>query len=235
VVSEDWLKKYKEATPKGTHGTKRSGSGSLAGAPPMTLGLPSPPGMEKRIESRRKQLAKYQKQRKELERLFRSCARNEVSSEKFYQILPTYWSGKAGDRLQGRGWEIKGKHGDFQTLSRSFVSIVDATDEDRDDVVSEEIDELCEKKIPTRRAFLSEMLCLRFPNEYPVLAEPVWEYLKAKEYKAPRNSSEGANFIFLAKALRSSLLQNPKHPAKNLAELDAVIRLANGKKADAQA
>jgi HKD family nuclease len=230
VVSEDWLKQYKEATPKGTRGTKRPGSGSLNGAPVMTLVLPSPTGMEKRIESRRKQLAKYQKQRKELERLFRSCARNEVSSEKFYQMLPTYWSEKVGDRLQGRGFEIKGKHGDFQTLSRSFVSIVDATDEDRDDVVSEEIDQLCEQKIPTRGAFLSEMLCLRFPNEYPVLCKPVWEHFKAEEYKAPRNSSEGANFIFLAKALRSSLLQNPKHPAKNLAELDTVIKLAYEKR-----
>jgi hypothetical protein len=230
VVSEDWLEQYKEATPKGTQGTKHRGSGSPTGAPPMTLGLPSPPGMEKRIESRRKNLANYQKQRKELERLFRRCARNEVSSEKFYQILPTYWSWRVGDRLQGAGWEIKGKHSDFQTLSQSFVSIVDATDEDRDDVVSEEIDQLCEKKVPTRGAFLSEMLSLRFPSEYPVLNEPVWEYLKAEEYKAPRNSSEGANFIFLAKALRASLLQNPKHPARNLAELDTVIWLTYGKK-----
>jgi hypothetical protein len=58
----------------------------------------------------------------------------------------------------------------------------------------------------------------------------VWEYLKAAKYKAPRNSSEGTNFIFLAKALRASLLQNPGHPAKNLAELDTVIWLAYGKK-----
>jgi cytochrome c oxidase assembly factor CtaG len=62
-----------------------------------------------------------------------------------------------------------------------------------------------------------------------VLAKPVWELLRAAEYKAPRNSSEGANFIFLAKALRASLLQNPEHPAKNLAELDTVIWLAYGK------
>ena len=73
------------------------------------------------------------------------------------------------------------------------------------------------------------MLCLRFPSEYPVLAKPVWEYLKAMKYKAPGNSSEGAIFIFLAKALRASLLHNPNHPAKNLAELDTVIWLAYGK------
>jgi hypothetical protein len=74
------------------------------------------------------------------------------------------------------------------------------------------------------------MLSLRFPSEYPVLNEPVWRYLKDVKYKAPRKASEGARFIFLATTLRSSLLQNPDHPAKNLAELDTVIWLAYGKK-----
>jgi len=55
------------------------------------------------------------------------------------------------------------------------------------------------------------------------------------KYEAQRNSSEGQYFVFLAKALRSSLLQNPGHPAKNLAELDTVIWLAYGKKDNADA
>ena len=76
------------------------------------------------------------------------------------------------------------------------------------------------------------MLCLRFPKEYPVLNQPVQDYLKAVKYKAPRGASEGARFFFLAQTLRSSLLQNPDHPAKDLAELDTVIWLAYGKKND---
>jgi hypothetical protein len=230
VVSEDWLKQYKEAIPTRTHGTKRSGKGLIEIAPLIELKLPTPRGMSKLLESRRKDLAIYQKQRVPLEHLFRRCANKEVSSEKFYNELPNYWSWEVGDRFQGAGWEIKGKHSDFQALSRSYIKILSATDEDRDDVVSEEIDELNKKMIPTRGAFLSEMLCLRFPDDYPVLNEPVWEYLKAVKYRAPRKSSEGTSFIFLATALRSSLLQNPGHPAKNLAELDSVIWLAYGKK-----
>jgi hypothetical protein len=74
------------------------------------------------------------------------------------------------------------------------------------------------------------MLSLRFPNEYPVLNDPVWKYLTAIKYHAPRGASEGAQFIFLAKTLRATLLQNPDHPAKNLAELDTVIWLEYGKK-----
>jgi hypothetical protein len=74
------------------------------------------------------------------------------------------------------------------------------------------------------------MLCLRFPEEYPVLNQPVQAYLRAVEFKAPRLASEGARFIDLAKKLRFSLLNDPDHPAKNLAELDTVIWLAYGKK-----
>jgi hypothetical protein len=230
VVSDDWLKLYKEATPKVTRKSGRSGKGIHNPAPLIDLKLPTPLGMGDRLRARRENLANYQGQRAPLEQLFRRCAKNQVSSEKFYRELPRSWGWDVGDRFQGAGWEIKGKHSDFQALSRSFVNILDAEDEDRDDVVSSEIDHLADEKIPTRGAFLSEMLCLRFPEAYPVLNEPVWEYLKDVKYQAPRKASEGNQFIFLAKALRSSLLQNPEHPAKNLAELDTVIWLAYGKK-----
>jgi hypothetical protein len=229
VVSEDWLKRYTEANPARLSGAKRSGKGKQEIKPLIELKLPSPRRAGELVERRRKALAAYQRQRVLLEDLFRRCANKEVSSEKFYEDLSQHWSEEVGDRLQGKGWEIKGKHGNFQILSESFVNILDATDDDRDDVVREEIDRLRKKSIPMRGAFLSEMLCLRFPSEYPVLAKPIWEFLRDAEYKAPRGSSEGANFIFLAKTLRASLLHNPEHPAKNLAELDTVIWLAYGK------
>ena len=163
-------------------------------------------------------------------RLFRRCANEEINSKEFFDQLPKHWSFEAGDRFQGAGWERQGKASDFKELSKSFLRILDAPPEDRDDAVAEEIDRLAERKVPTRRAFLSEMLCLRFPDEYPVLAKPVMDYLKTEKFKAPRASSEGARFIHLAKTLRSSLLDNPNHPAKNLAELDTVIWVKFGKK-----
>lgn len=227
IVSEDWLKQYKEAVRP--LAKKRSGKGVRDVAPFVELRLPTPSGMDKVIGARRAALALYQKQKSPLERLFRRCASKQISSALFYEQLTKYWSGEVGDRFQGKGWEIKGKHSDFQALSESFLNILNA-DEDRDDVVREEIDRLDELEIPTRGAFLSEMLSLRFPNEYPVLNSPVWKYLKAMKYKAPRNASEGVRFIFLAKTLRESLRRNPRHPAKNLAELDTVIWLAYGKK-----
>jgi hypothetical protein len=231
VVSEDWLIKYKEAR-LGSPDQKRGNSKRDQDAPPvLALKLPIPSGMEAKIAERRARLAVYKKKQAGLMRLFRRCAKKQINSKHFYNELPNYWSTTVGDRLQGRGFEIKGKHSNFQELSKSFVRILDVTGEDRDNVVSEEIDRLGEMDVPTRRAFLSEMLCLRFPKEYPVLNQPVQDYLKAVKHKAPRGASEGARFMFLAKTLRSSLLQNPGHPAKSLAELDTVIWLVYGKNA----
>jgi hypothetical protein len=230
VVSEDWLRKYKETPFKKPLRANGPNKGDQEPTPVVALNLPIPSGMEERIAKRRVQLKVYKKKQAGLMRLFRRCASNEMTSEQFYNELPKYWSAKANDRLQARGYERKGRDSDFQALSQSFLRILDSADEDRDDIVSSEIDWLREQKVPTRGAFLSEMLCLRFPEVYPVLNQPVQDYLKAVKFNGPRVASEGARFIDLAKKLRASLLQNPGHPAKNLAELDMVIWLAYGKK-----
>lgn len=230
VVSEDWLKKYKEATPAGVGAEKKSGKGRQVGMPLVAFKLPKPAGTKKYIDNRRKQLAEYKKRSADLIRLFRSCAAGEISSVQFYEQLPKYWSNEIGDRLQGAGWERQGRDSDFQALSKSYIRILEAEIEYRDDIVTEEIDTLHKQRVETRKAFLSEMLCLQFSKEYPVLNQPVQDYLKAIRFKAPRGASEGARYIDLAKKLRFSLLQNPDHPAKDLAELDTVIWLAYGKK-----
>ena len=230
VVSEAWLKQYKEAPLRSQHRINGPDGPDQDAAPVVVFKLPAPSRMGELIAKRRRYLAAYKKKQAGLMRLFRRCANNEITSQQFYNELPRYWSAKAADRLQGRGWERQGSDSDFQALSQSFLRIVNATDEDRDDVVASEIDWLREKKVPTRGAFLSEMLCLRFPELYPVLNQPVQNYLRAVQFQAPRGASEGSCFIHLAKTLRSSLRQNPGHPTKNLAELDTVIWLVYGKK-----
>jgi len=223
-VSEGWLRTYVEA-PLGKGATNRKRKRRQIPHSLFAFDLPKPPGMNKQIPIRREQLDAYAKKRKGLIGLFRGCADRQVSSAQFYEQLPQHWSNALGDRLQGKGWEIHGKNSDFQALSKSYLKILDATDEDRDDIVAEEIDALRKQRVPTRRAFLSELLCLEFPEKYPLLNEPVQDYLRAVRFKAPRGSSEGARYVDLAKKLRYSLLHNPDHPAKNLAELDTVIWL----------
>lgn len=229
VVSQDWLKKYKEASPLGQVVGARK-MATLKPCPLVALTLPSPEGMSRLIKQRRGQLAKYQKHKAGLTQLFRDCASGAISSDEFYKELPNYWSDEVGDRLQGKGWERQGSGSDFHRLSQSFVRILDANDDDRDDVINEEIDMLSEQGIATRKAFLSEMLCLRFPKLYPVLNKPVQDYLQQIQFEGPKAASEGARYIDLAQKLRVSLQQNRRHPAKNLAELDSVIWLEMSKK-----
>jgi hypothetical protein len=67
------------------------------------------------------------------------------------------------------------------------------------------------------------MLCLRFPNLYPVLNNPVWDFLKDIGFKAPRGATEGERYVDLALKLRAALRGNPGYPAKDIAELDTII------------
>ncbi|HEV3038748.1 MAG TPA: phospholipase D family protein [Candidatus Angelobacter sp.] len=224
-VSEDWLKKYKEAS-------IRPGDKGAPAPPVAVLKLPYPRGMKQLVANRRKQLAAYAKQEAQLINLFHRCANRDISSKQFYQQLPTFWSDQAGDRLQGAGWERQGKESDFRALCQSFLKILHTPNEYRDDAVAQEIDKLKKQGVAARGAFLSEMLCLKFPEEYPVLNRPVMEFLKDIQFRATRGATEGVRYIGLAQKLRNSLLQYPGYPAKNLAELDTIIWLAYGKKSN---
>lgn len=219
VISEDWLLEYKEGLPvKNNRNIK----------PTILMELPKPKGYKKLIKDRRKQLASYNKKKIKIVNLFRKSKDRKITSLDFYKELNNLWNWEIGNRFQGKGWEILGKNSDFHELSISFINILDTSDFERDDVVAEEIDRLTKLKIPTRRSLLSEMLCLKFPDFYPVLNKPVEKYLRIEKFKSPKNSSDGSKYIDLSRKLRFLLQQNPKHPAKNLAELDALIWLEYG-------
>lgn len=221
IVSEDWLETYQESAPpsagKSSYKTPKSTSATIS------LELPTPSDINELLKARRKQLRSYNQNKGTLLNLFRSCASGKISSADFFEQLPSVWSGSIGNRLQGAGFERRGKASDFKALTQSFLRILESSDADRDDAVVEEIDHLSKSKVSTRKAFLSEMLCLAFPHDYPVLNQPVKDYLKAIKFRAPKGATEGGKYLDLAKKLRSSLLQNPQHSAKNIAELDAVI------------
>jgi HKD family nuclease len=222
-VSEDWLRKYCEMPPSLRRSSRQKTKVKPKAASVFAFSLPKPMNTNRIVAERRKQLAAYKKRKPGIMSLFRRCANKKISSDEFYHELPKHWSYLLGNRLQGPGWERQGRNSDFQLLSKSFVRIMNASADDRDDIVAEEIDKLVRQGVPARRAFLSEMLCLKFPEEYPVLDNPVRKYLNHVKFRTPRGASEGARFIILAKKLRFSLLQNIDHPARNLAELDAVI------------
>lgn len=226
AVSEDWLSRYREAPMR--RGQSVSGMKKLPSSLLKILKLPLPPGAKKQIKARQAQLKNFLRHQPGLLQSFQDCAAGRKTSAQFYEDLPNYWSGALNDRLQGSGWERTGKNSDFQLLSQSFLAIVNATASKRDDVVASQIDWLHTQKVASRGAFLSEMLCLWFPDLYPVLNQPIQDYLAAIKFKGPSGASEGAYYVDLAQRLRMSLRANPTHPAKTLAELDTVIWLVYG-------
>ncbi|MBA4211655.1 MAG: hypothetical protein C0449_01100 [Polaromonas sp.] len=231
AVSEGWLAIYREAPRGGPTGSSgKSSAEELLDA----LQLPQIAGAAEIVRKRRDQLASYEVHKAGLMRIFKACATGRKSNEDFYNALPEHWSFELNNRLQGAGWERQGKASDFRELCQSFLRIVDAPAASRDAVVAEEIDALREKGVRSRGAFLSEMLCLRFPDLYPVKNEPVEEFLAAIKFKGPRGASEGVTFVDLAQRLRMTLRANPNHPAKNIAELDAVLWLGYGKNSPAR-
>jgi len=226
-VSEDWLDQYVEASrqPAASPGKPKP---LEPDSPVVLFNLPKPPGAARLLRNRRVQLEAYSRVRPRLMKFFRSCATGSTSSSAFFDGLPSIWSWDLGNRLQGNGWERRGKNANFTELAASFVSVLDARKHERDDVVRLQLDLLCASRNPARKAFLSEMLCLRFPHEYPVLNNPVNRYLSHIRFSPPRGASEGARYIDLAKKLRVALRANPAYPAKNLAELDALIWTSAG-------
>ena len=84
-----------------------------------------------------------------------------------------------------------------------------------------EIDYLKKKANPVRGAWFSEMLCHFFPIKYPVLNKPVKQWLRMKNWRPERGSTEGSKYVELARKLRITMKQN--NEIKSLAELDNVI------------
>lgn len=222
-MSPDWLENYRESS---FRSGKRRTIGKALRAEVKPIHLPRPKGAAAAVRQRRKLLEAYRNNRNGLIDLFRQCSAGTIRSSIFFAELPNHWGGEVGGRLQGKGWERRGKGANFRALTESYLKIVDAKPNKRDDVVVAELDRLADQKNPARKAFLSEMLCLEFPELYPVLNKPVQRYLSDIKFRGSSGMSEGARYLDLALRLRLSLAQNPRHPAKNIAELDTVIWLA---------
>lgn len=222
-VSEDWLEKYQETEIsycKKSNFKKTAMDSLIAKIPPYN---------EKLVFARRKQMQNHQTVRRELKNLIKRCSESKISNEHFYICINKWWSWEnenndkgIGNRFQSRGWIRKGKGSDFQKLCLALQKVFDASDELRDYIVAQQIDWLSHCKVPTRGSVFSELLCQEYPDKYPVLNEPIKEFLKDNKFKAARGSSEGSRYIDLSLKLRALL--DKQSQIKNLAELDVLIQ-----------
>ena len=231
TLDAGWLSRYREAVqPKKPLKTGDSSVDDTV----LDLDLPKTQGLKSLDDTlafRRKQIKLFRKEKGALETLFRKTARARAWSEErnlgFYNELNSRWVfGEGGSRFQGAGWERQGKGSNFHELAKSIVRVLDAEDFKRDDIVSAEIDRLGEEGVTTRGALFSEMLCQFFPQRYHLIDQPVYDWLESTGTRSQWGATEGVKYISSARLLRTALKQAKNYPAKNLAELDAIIWLA---------
>ena len=73
----------------------------------------------------------------------------------------------------GMIWKINCKKANWKQTCKALENIFASNDSDRNKIVKESIDTLELKSNPTRGAWLSEILCHQFPNEYPLINKPI--------------------------------------------------------------
>jgi len=222
-VSEDWLDGYREmrhVPPPGPGGLGRGGI--------RPLRIPRGQKYIPIIEERRNLQRRFGEIEKKLAGIVERCAQGSMGNDEFYSQMMATW-GEHPSRFQGRGFEISGKHANWrgvcEALNRILKRSGTASTQELDALVRSEIDAMTAGKRynPTRRAWLSEMLCHFLPQSYPLVDGPVQAWLRHIRYRAPRGATEGASYVDLAVKMRKAIAAQDTVFVKDMTELDSVI------------
>lgn len=225
VVDENWLDSYKEAKLIGKAGGKR-----LPVPPELSDDFKIPAIRQRRLaallKERRRQIKAFTEIRNPLKRLFRDGGALKLSNNEIRTRLLQTW-GNHESRFQGKGWERTGAKSDWHIFSKGITDVLNAKESEQDDTVASTIDAFARKKLSTRKALLTEMLCHFLPDKYPIVNGPVRLWINKMNYRAQRGASEGSKFIHLARRMRAILTHSGAQfgnvRIRNLAELDVII------------
>lgn len=222
-VTTKWISTYQEAPVKA--GEQRPRSTPPIGTPGGFV-LPRFPSLAKAIAERRERQFAFTEVRQDFEEQVRNCALEKITEDDFYNWLVKNWNG-SNWKLQGNGVFRHPKSAtNWQILCAGLLRCIDSAEAERDMIVCDVYNYLeSTKLVEVRKAFLTEMLCHFFPNEYPLWNAPVEIWLKKIDATSdrPRGMSVGEKYIWLANQLRLAIRSNPGYPVHDLAELDHVI------------
>lgn len=226
VVDDSWLDSYKEAKLVGKVSGKRLPDPPHPSSNKLTIPAMHQERLAGMLKERRHQVKAFGEIRNALRRLFRDGSALKLSNDEICADLLRTW-GSHRSRFQGKGWERTGARSDWRAFSKGLTDILNAKESEQDDIVVSTIDRFARKKLPTRRALLTEMLCHFLPDKYPVVNGPVRLWVSKTNYRAPWGASEGSKFIHLAQKMRGILhhgnMRFGSMRVRNLAELDIVI------------
>ena len=220
VISSDWIKEYKEINRKSLGSSKRNKTQNNDNVIELQIRILKK--HRSRILERRKQQKSFNEIKINMIKMLKECANGELSNKKFWTEFWGLWANHHS-RFQGSGIQYTGKNANWKQACTSLLKIINGPKDifDLDIMVQSEIDYLKKKKNPVRGAWYTEMLCHFYPRYYPLLNQPVKEWLKLKKWNAQRGATEGSKYIELARKMRNTIKQNRE--IATLAELDNVI------------
>ncbi|MBR3071373.1 phospholipase D family protein [Fibrobacter sp.] len=228
VMSQSWIDSYEESKVvyKSKNGKKEPNEKVF------DVRLPQNSESRKWLEGRRKQMKVFKRYKAKLFDLMKENAAGRLSNKKFWEDFCEIWHARFDEenqfRFQNNGVERSCSKANWHEATNAFMFIYKKSEKcsvfELDKIVAEQIDRLKRKKNPARKAWLSEMLCQFFPNTYPLLDDPVNQWVKNIGWKLDRGGSEGKKYIDLATRLRSVVKEN-KPFVNNLAELDILMQL----------
>jgi hypothetical protein len=221
-ISKDWIKHhYTEA--KVAHKERKADKSVIQIKP---SDLPHGAACARAVRENRHKQAAFQQISKPIRAAAVRCARGKISRGQFWQTFWNLWAHHKS-RLQGRGLQLTGKAAKWGEACGALIRILDARKSSStlqlDQLVIKEIDQLGRTGNPTRRAWLSEMLCHYLPQLYPISNKPVQKWLSHIKLRGRRGASEGQRYIDLAQKLRLAVQNEHPAGARNLAELDGAI------------
>lgn len=214
-VNEYWINKYKQGSNRFGHKIERQTN--------LIINLKSLPKLSKAaLEERQRIIRRFFEIQTKLTKLIFSCAKGDVSNIFFWKRMYYGIWGQHTSRIQGRGFEILGKHSNWKEICKSLLEIFKArTLEERDIIVQEEIDFLAKKQNGARKSWLSEILAHYYPKSYPIINYPSNKWLSVSKYRSPVGISEGAEYIDVAGKFRDYLKTSKQY--NDLLELDRAV------------
>ena len=160
----------------------------------------------------------YTRNKAQFEKFVKKCAAGTIAKDQYYKEM---WNLLHGSWHGTPIWSINCKHANWKETCRELVKIFSSPESERDKVVKQAIDSLAESGNPTRGAWLTEILCHHYPNSYPLLNNPVKEWIK-KSKISKALIIDGNTYLKITRIMRRILKEN-KNKFHNFGEMDHAI------------
>lgn len=168
----------------------------------------------------KKQLKVYNRNKSAFVKAVKACAKSRITNMDFYntmtELLKGTWRGNSALI------SMNCKHEDWKETCSGLTDIFTARKNERDRVVKKVIDSLQSSGNKTRGTWLSEILCHHYPLEFPLIDDPVKEWIRESKIENLYGIPTGYQYIRISHIMRT-FLKDSKDKFRNFMEMDHAI------------